>query len=64
MGCGTSRNNVIYNKREELTNDFINPDFHENFEKSLDNLGVKNLTTIELIEKAFQKYIGETAWLV
>jgi long-chain acyl-CoA synthetase len=56
MGCSSSNNNntQTYNKREELTNDFINPDFDENFEVSLGKLGVKNLTTIDLIEKSFQ----------
>jgi len=54
MGCGQSNNNIIYNKREELTNDFINPDLEDNFEKSLEKLEIKNLTTIDYIEKAFQ----------
>ena len=56
MGCGKSKNTIIYNKQELQTNDYINPGNEENFQQSLEKLGVKNLSTVDFVDKAFAKY--------
>lgn len=55
MGCGQSTNNFTYNKRENNSDAFINPEI-DNFEEFIDKSGVKNLTAVSSIEKAFNDF--------
>lgn len=55
MGCSQSTQQITYNKREENSDAFINPEL-ENWESYQKQAGISEMTTIKYIEEAFKNF--------